>query len=139
MLKRYEFYLLVSLIAHAALFYFFFKETPQPEPKPQQQQENKVEVKLKEVDFMPDSTYGLIACPNSYVGVGFKYRLITGEITDISPGSPAEKTGLRVGDEIVNMTNSDATITGEDFSITVLRNGEKKTFTMKTDDICTQP
>lgn len=136
MLKRFEFYLLVSLLLHAALFIFFFKETPPPEPKPQQQQENKVEVKLREVDFIPDATEGLIACPDSYVGVGFKYRLLTGEITDVSPGSPAERVGLRAGDEILEMTNSDLTLVGEDFSITISRVGQKLTFKMKTDDIC---
>lgn len=131
----------VSLILHASLFFIVLNREPEPEiPQPQT-----VQIKLdgdsqedpKSRDFMEMGT-GMIACPNSYVGVGFKYRFLDQEITDVSPDSPAERMGLQRGDIIIKMTDSILTQVGQDFSITISRGKQQLTFSSKAEDICTQ-
>lgn len=44
---------------------------------------------------------GDLACEDSYRGVGFRLNVIDA-VMDVAPGSPAERAGMRVGDNVLN-------------------------------------
>lgn len=131
---------LLSLSIHLLILFFPKINTTEP-PTPKSNEPIAVELKDKSDDFLEEDTMteqGYFPCPNSYVGVGFKYWILTGEISELSPGSPAQKAGLLPGDIIQSMTNSANLKVGDDFSITVLRNYQIVTFTITMEDICTK-
>lgn len=140
--NRFSVSLLLSLALHAIVLWGL--QIPKPTPEKKKPKKHTVQVQIKKPDdsndFIDDtlSMDATVACPRSYVGIGFKYWTLTNEISEIAPNSPAERIGLRAGDVIISMTNTHNRSVGDVFSITIVRNERVFTFETKLEDICTK-
>ncbi|HLX85110.1 MAG TPA: RIP metalloprotease RseP [Terriglobales bacterium] len=80
--------------------------------------------------------------PNQYGSIGWVPKESSVTLTTVEPGMPADKAGIKVGDEILTANGQDIPAlaalvqllnhsTGENLSLVVLRNGQKLTFNVK--------
>ena len=137
--KKFIYSLAISVVLHIAVL-ISFHSPEKPEEKPQPPIEVTLGYPEPETQFLDQliPTEVGIPCPDSYVGVGFKYRLLSDIITDVAPNSPAETMGIKVGDRIITMTDNKGKSVGEKFQITIERDGLLHSFSALTEDICTK-
>lgn len=76
------------------------------------------------VQVVPDGT---IACERSYIGIGI-ISSFSGYVSDVAPGSPAERAHIRIGDYFDNR---------DDFMPDTLPEGAEITLQMRRDDVVT--
>lgn len=80
--------------------------------------------------------------PNQYGSIGWVPKESSVTLTTVEPGMPADKAGIKVGDEILTANGQDIPAlaalvqllnhsTGENLALVVLRNGQKLTFNVK--------
>ena len=80
--------------------------------------------------------------PNQYGSIGWVPKESSVTLTTVEPGMPADKAGIKVGDEILTANGQDVPAlaalvqllnrsTGENLALVVLRNGQKLTFNVK--------
>jgi hypothetical protein len=85
-----------------------------------------------------DDVYGETPCDNWYGGIGIVQDIL-GTITQVAPGYPAYRAGLKVGDVIFSYGNGP--IRGEigtEVIVIIVRNQETMTLTLVREKICVE-
>jgi predicted metalloprotease with PDZ domain len=93
------------------------KQQEEIKPSPQQPEDG-TDVQIK---LLPSEKGLGTNCPDTYTGIG-TITGFDGTVFEVAPGSPADKAGLRVGDELLN---------NEDFGINKWKEGTQKTMKIK--------
>lgn len=87
--------------------------------------------------FRKSTDGSFIPCERTYRGVGFR-DIIDGIVTEVAPGSPAEQSGLMIGDNVLNFSEfgADRYPVGYIIYAKVERRGQLLTLMMRVTNIC---
>ena len=99
--------LIISIVLHLGLFLSISLDQPSKrQQKRERGQKGKGKKSLQAKIQLP-AQYGGQGeeCKNGYVGIGVVVNFLR-EITQVAPGSPASRAGLRAGDELVTSINN---------------------------------
>lgn len=78
-------------------------------------------------------------CETFYMGIGVVHNSIFGEISQVVPGSPADKAGIKVGDiPIGPLDIRDKYPEGTNITVSILRNGIMYEIPVTIGKICTK-
>jgi predicted metalloprotease with PDZ domain len=131
--------LLISLIASIMLHVFIALKYQHPiVDNAQNTQQSKKQHQQQDLDDGKTSIWaspGIVPC-DSYDGIGVQFNGITGIVSDIAVGAPADKAGIRVGDELITPLWNMQLAFGQSLDVIVLRDGKKITLHVVVDRIC---
>ena len=80
---------------------------------------------------------GTLPCADTYIGLGFTTGWGGGWVSSVAQGGPAERAGLRVGDNVTNADGMHAwQMPGVRVTLHVERDGHPLTMVAETAEIC---
>lgn len=131
--------LLLSLLLHMLAAIQFSPKINELQPPPATQSQNNSNGNGSKED---EKTYiwvsaGIIPC-DTYEGIGIQFNSITGIVNYVASGSPADKAGLEIGDELITPLWGMDLMFGQKIQIIVSRHGKRLTMPVVVDRICQQ-
>lgn len=94
----------------------------------------------KQMSFIKKLENYIGDCDNFYIGIGITHGFISNDVSEVVPGGPADKAGIKVGDVLLNskLNIKDAFPIGTSVNIVILRNSIITTIPIKVNKICTR-
>lgn len=124
--------LIISILIHLCLF---FKIQPKMTPPKKKSKISKItRVKFRFIKSIPN---GGKKCEHFYIGLGISYSLLTGEISDVAKGSPADFNDMRIGDVLGTVEDFMGLEVGTQVDVVLIRNGITIVKKIKIEKICT--
>lgn len=78
-------------------------------------------------------------CEKHYIGIGITYSYLSNTISDIAPGGPADRAGIKVGDRLADpsMRIRNQYPIGTSINVAIIKDGRTVNISVKVDKICT--
>jgi hypothetical protein len=134
-LKIFLFCLLLSLALHLLVAAKFSPKMNEPQLPPVAENESGGNNKDETTTIWVSP--GIIPC-STYEGIGVQFNSVTGIVNYVASGSPADKAGLEIGDELITPLWSMSLVFGQKIQLIVSRKGKQLTLPIIVDKICQQ-
>jgi len=79
-----------------------------------------------------------LSCAHSYIGIGVMVSSFGGLIVEVSPGGPADRAGMRVGDVFLNAERfrRDSYTPGQEMPLAIERDGQRIDLMARVGKVC---
>jgi len=79
-----------------------------------------------------------LACAHSYIGIGVMVSSFGGLIVEVSPGGPADRAGMQIGDRFLNADRfrRDSYTPGQEMPLAIERDGQRLDLVARVGKVC---